>query len=336
MNKQYNLSGANGYYLTYIPSGTVDSTNYLTQLIQDNDFFPKTSLESTNLLFKNSQYSDPGVIMGSNKASGNSSLLYTQITKPNSLILNKVYYSTFVLYFNFIGSSLYGYTPNSSIISGSDYGKVLNRLRIKLYAQLGANVVPLSLSNLEFYHPITGVYQPNLVGPPFSIISDTYNATYSEGFRLTTGLNSEPCVELGYGSGATISDPHYRYSNFAQIFDDSSNAPNGYNFRVTVSMPNFTTTSTNNKDFNLLVKYYNIAVTGTTYPYNTSETIQLMSSSYVWYNNITTEAPASSHDVTPPSYSGTGTGSGSGGSTLTYTYTSGPPVVESPPVGHIF
>ena len=40
MSRQYNLQGFNGLYLAYTPTGTVDSTNYLTKMLGDNDFFP--------------------------------------------------------------------------------------------------------------------------------------------------------------------------------------------------------------------------------------------------------------------------------------------------------
>ena len=275
MEKQFNISGLNGYYMTYVPTGTVDSSNYLTKLIQHTDFFPKTKTDASTFIFKNATYLDPGVILGSNRASGNSSLKYTEIIKPNELTLNKIYYNTFTFYFKFTGSSLFGYTPNSSIISGANFSKHLNRLRIKLYAQLGANIIPLSLSDLEFFH---NDYDT------FISASGYYNSGATEGFIITTGNNSEPCIDLGYGTTATPpTDPYATYSKYSQIFDYNGYAPNGYNFRVKVSIPNFVSKATNNKDYKLIVKYYNIAVTGTTYPYNTSESMELMSNTYLWY-----------------------------------------------------
>jgi hypothetical protein len=291
MEKQFNISGLNGYYLTFVPTGTVDSSNYLTKLIEHTDFFPKKTADSLSFVFKNASYSDPGVIIGSNRASGNSSLNYSEITKPNDLILNKTYYNTFTFYFKFTGSSLFGYSPNYSIISGADFGKHLNRLRIKLYVDLGANTVPLALSDLEFFHNDYDTFRS---------AAGYYDSGFTEGFRITTGNNSEPCIDLGYGTGATPPvDSYGTYNKYSQIFDNNTPfAPNGYNFRVTASIPNFTSKTTNNKDYKLVVKYYNIGVTGTTFPYNTSESMELMSNTYVWYESSVPSA--STPESLPP------------------------------------
>lgn len=275
MEKQFNISGLNGYYLSFVPTGTVDSSNYLTELIKHTDFFPKTTNESLSFVFKNASYSDPGVILGSNRASGNSSLKYTEITKPNELTLNKMYYNTFTFNFKFTGSSLQGYTPDSSVISGDNYGKHLNRLRVKLYVQLGANLIPLSLTDLYFWNSSLSAW--TYVGTG----TTRFSTGLTQGFKLNTGLNNEPCIDLCYGTGSTggVDSGYAKYSDY---FNDAF-GPNGYNFKVTASLPDFSSVATNSKDYKLIVKYYNIAVTGTTYPYNTSESIELMSNTYLWY-----------------------------------------------------
>jgi hypothetical protein len=275
MEKQFNISGLNGYYLSFAPTGTVDETNYLIKLIQHNDFFPKTTTDSLSFIFKNASYSDPGIILGSNRASGNSSLTYSEIIKPSELTLNKVYYNTFTFNFKFTGSSLFGYSPNYSIISGANYGNYLNRLRIKLYAQLGANLIPLSLNDLYFWNSTLSDW--TYVGTG----TTRFSTGLTQGFKLNTGLNDEACIDLCYGTGSTggVDSGYTKYSDY---FDDAF-GPNGYNFKVTAAIPNFTSKTTNNKDYKLIVKYYNIAVTGTTYPYNTSEVIEHMSNTYVWY-----------------------------------------------------
>jgi hypothetical protein len=279
MEKQFNISGLNGYYLSFVPTGTVDSSNYLTELIKHTDFFPKTTDESSSFVFKNASYSDHGVILGSNKASGNSSLKYTEIIKPNVLILNKTYYNTFTFNFKFTGSSLSGYSPDYTVISGDNYGKHLNRLRVKLYVQLGANLIPLSLRDLSFWNSTLSDW--TYVGTG----TTRFSTGLTQGFKLNTGLNNEPCIDLCYGTGSTggVDSGYVKYSDY---FDDEF-GPNGYNFKVTAAIPNFSSKTKNNKDYKLIVKYYNIAVTGTTYPYNTSESIELMSNTYLWYQKST-------------------------------------------------
>ena len=319
MIKQFKLSDFNGLYLTHIPSVAVNSSNYLSQMFKDNDFFPKNANDAGRNVFKNSAYVAPGIIIGSNAlSSSNSALTHTEITNPNQLIMNEVYYNTFTMYFNFKGSRLFGYTPNSSI-SGTDFSKYLNRLRIKLYAQLGTNMVPLNLSSLAFYH---------VDDDTFHYVTGTthYNSTHLEGFKISTGNNAEPCIDLGYGTttGITPSDIYGAYTTYAQYFDGYSNAnPNGFYFKVTASIPDFARTAQNTRDYKLIIKYYNIGTTGTTltYPYNTSEAVELMSNIYPWFQVITT-IPAESESVVPlggvSDGGGTG-GSGGGGGTVVIT-----------------
>jgi hypothetical protein len=287
MEKQFNIKGLNGYYLAYTPTGTVDNSNYLTELIQNNDFFPKTTADATSFVFKNASYLDPGVIIGSNKASGNSTLTHTEIIKPDELILNKMYYNTFTFYFKFTGSSLFGYTPDSTVISGANYGKHLNRLRVKLYAQLGANLIPLTLSDLYFWSSFISAYNWMYVGDN----TERFSTGLTQGFKLNTGLNNETCIDLCYGTGAT-DGVDFGYDYYSDYFNDAG-APNGCNFKVTATIPDFISKSTKHKDYKLIIKYYNIAVTGTTSPYDTSESIELMSKSYVWYDTSNpTSSPA--------------------------------------------
>jgi hypothetical protein len=294
MEKQFNISGLNGYYISYVPTGTVDNTSYLTELIQDNDFFPKSTNDSLSFIFKNAAYSD-GVIIGSNRATGNSTLTHSEIIKPNELILNKTYYNTFTFYFSFRGSSLFGYTPDSTVISGANYSKHLNRLRIKLYVELGATLIPLTLTDLYFWSSFISAYNWMYVGDN----TDRFSTGLTQGFKLNTGLNNESCIDLCYGTGSTGGvDTGYDY--YSDYFNDM--AENGYNFKVTASLPNFTGTTKNNKDYKLVVKYYNIGVTGTTYPYDTSESMELMSNTYLWYQ---ASSPGSS-----AAFGSTGGGSG--------------------------
>lgn len=293
MGKQFKLMGSDGLYLTYRPSVAVTSSNYMTQMLQDNDFFPKTANDAALYSFKNSKYVDPGTIIGSNAlSSANSSLTHTEIKNPNQLILNEVYYNTFNFYFNFTGSQLFGYTPGGGI-SGADFSAYLNRLRIKIYAQLGNNLVSLNFSNLQFWHYGISAWHS-------ADGTTRYNPTTQQGFQLNTGLNGESCIDLGYGTGTVGVDAPY-YLKYSDYFDNTS-APGGYFFRVSVSMPNLTEIATGSKDYTLVVKYLNIGATGSTTltaPYNTTEAVELMSNVYPWFQLINPY-------VVPPYYGGGG------------------------------
>ena len=278
MGKQFKLTDTNGLYLTYRPSVTIDGTNYLTQMIRDADFFPRTNNDALLYSFKNSKYSDPSVIMGSNAlSSANSSLTHTEIKYPNQLILNEIYYNTFTLYFSFNGSQLFGYTPGLGM-SGTDFSGYLNRLRVKLYAQIGNNTVSLNLSNLQFWHSGTATWA--------NASTTHYNGTSLQGFKLNTGLNSESCIDLGYGTGAISVDAPY-YNKYSDYFDETT-GPNGYNFRITAAMPNFSSKATGTKDYTLIIKYLNIGAPGSSLvaPYSVTEGVELMANVYPWFQLI--------------------------------------------------
>lgn len=307
MIKQFKLKDLNGLYLTHRPTVPVDSTNYLSQMFKDSDFFPKTNIDALGLSFKNAKYVDSGMIKGSNALStSNSTLTHTEIYKPNRLIMNETYHNKFKFNFAFGGSSLFGYSPPGGI-SGTDFSNYLNRLRIKLYVQLGTNTIPLTLSNLEFWQSHLSTWIP---------ISATthYNVTTLSGFKLNTGLNGESCIDLGFDTTPGLG-MDYGYTSYAAYFNDPF-GPNGYNFRVDAEIPGFDKKVLDNKDYRLIVKYYNIGIAGTTltHPYDTSEAVELMSTVYPYFQVLPTLL---SDDVSYVGYGistgGLGGGLGGGG-----------------------
>ena len=89
---------------------------------------------------------------------------------------------------------------------------------------------------------------------------------------------------------------------------------NGYNFRVDVSLPDFDQTVLKTKDYKIIVKYYNIGVNLTDVPdlFKTSESVELMSNNYVYYERISV-----------PLYTSVSGGGGISGSIAVSTHTSG-------------
>jgi hypothetical protein len=270
MIKQYNINGINGLYLTYKPIATVDENNYTDQLLFDGDFFPKTKADSAVWRFANSSYNEPLQIVGSNVKTDN--VEYSELFKPNELVPGQIYYNTMKFYFRFYGSDLGTFTlsENGGVLNQGDTFRHLSTMRIKLYVQLGVSLIPLTLTNLEKY--VSGNWTP-------VILSDTTGghniaANYDDyGIQLTTGENSEDCIDMGYNV------------NTAELFDGYLSAPDGYNFRVDASLPTFSETAKKNKDYKIIVRYYNIGIDGAPYPYGYSESMNMMYQSYMYYTS---------------------------------------------------
>ena len=278
MSKQFNITGINGIYLTYKPTDTVTSINYVDQLIRDYDFYPNTKTEANNFILKNVIFDEKNLrdfngvkfsgFAGSNAIKkSNSTIKYSEIHKKNHLIPNQRYYNSFRFYFRFYGSDLGTYTRSGW--TATQTKNFYNRLRVKLYAQLGSKIVPLDLDTLEFYSAGSAPALGSITGNTY------YSVTNKAGIRLTTGENGEDCIDMGY-SGAT----------YTQLFEAYQNAPGGYNFRVNVKLPNFEQIAEKTKDYKIIVKYYNIAVTDAPslgLPYTASETIEHMSDAFTYY-----------------------------------------------------
>jgi hypothetical protein len=282
MSKQFNITGLNGVYLTHKPTETVTSINYKDQLIRDYDFYPNTKSEANSFILKNVIYDDKNLrdfngarfnaFAGSNSITkSNSTIRYSEIHRKNHLIPNQVYYNSFKFYFRFYGSDLGTFTRSGW--TSTQTKNFYNRLRVKLYAQLGSKLVSLNLDNLQYHVEGSEPYLGSITG-------DTkYSVTNKAGIRLTTGENGEDCIDMGY-SGAT----------YMELFDSYQFSPNGYNFGVNVKLPDFEQTAEKTKDYKIIVKYYNIAVTDAPslgLPYTASETIEHMSDVFTYFVPIT-------------------------------------------------
>jgi hypothetical protein len=268
MSKQFNIKGINGLYLTYQPLITLTTSNYESQLIRDTDFFPKSTKDANLFNFKNARYQETGTIIGSNAVQkSNSVFKYSEISTSTEIIANKMYYNKFKFYFRFYGSTMSGYQLPG--LSAANTKKILDRLRVKLYVVIGSNEIPMELSNLEKY---TTSWTPVTI---YDTTGSGEIATYGNyGIQLATGLNSEDCIDMAY-TGTT---------QMNTLFNGYLTAPDKYNFRVDVAFPDFDQIATNNKTYKIIVKYFNIGVSGTG-TYATSESVELMSNNFVYYQS---------------------------------------------------
>jgi hypothetical protein len=272
MSKQFNIKGINGLYLSYKPEIPLTTLNYENQLIEDYDFFPSSRAQVVNSYrFKNARYQESSKIIGSNsRQKSNSIFKYTEITTNDELVANKMYYNTFKLYFKFSGSTLSQYilptVPGATpAIKRALTKKVLDRLRIKVYVVIGSNEIPMEITNLEKY---TTLWTPVVTGDRTGTIN-----TGGYGIQLTEGLNSEDCVDMAYTGTTAINN----------LFNAHTNAPDGYNFRVDASFPDFDQIAKNTKTYKIKIKYLNIGVSGAGSTYSVSESVELMADTFVFY-----------------------------------------------------
>lgn len=273
MNKQYNLKGESGLYLTYKPSVELTSGNYQNLLIEDYDFFPKTINKANLYDFKNSRYDDQKIIGSNSKQLSNSNLKHSEISLDGELILNQSYYNQFKLYFRFTPSTIADYTLSG--LTKTQTKRILDRLRVKIYISLGSNIIPTELTNLQKYVTNNWVnVEPSDVTGAGSIVNGDY------GIQLATGLNNEDCIDMAYTGTTTVNN----------LFTGYTANPDGYNFRVDVKTPTFIEKVKTNKKYKIIIKYLNIGVSSTGI-YTNSEDIELMSDNYIVY----TQSP------TPPS-----------------------------------
>jgi hypothetical protein len=276
MNKQFNLQGINGLYLSYKPQVSLTTINYKDYLMQDFDFFPESDGAAKLYNFKNSQYKDTGKILGSNSTrKANSSLKYSEISVKDALIANKIYYNSFKFYFRFAGSGIENYKLSG--LTSVQTKKILDRLRLKLYVYLGVNLISMELTDLEKFDGSSwvAVDSSDVTG------SGDIEGAGDYGIQLTTGNNGEDCIDMAFGDITMVKT----------LFDGYLTAPENYNFRVTASFPDFEQTPKNSKNYKIIVKYFNIGVAGTGGIYSVSEQVELMSDNYSYYEEGIIQAP---------------------------------------------
>jgi hypothetical protein len=278
MSKQYNLKDINGLYLRNTPQTILDENNFSEELITDEEFFPDNKSKVSLFSFKNSSYKNPGQIIGSNaQRRSNSDLKRSEIVTDDRLVYGFNYYNKFKLNFRFYGSTISNYKLPG--LNTSQTLRILNKLRVKIYVSLGTNLIPMRLSDLEKY--VGGEWVPvtelDLSGG-VSIENDD-----AVGIQLTTGVNDEPCIDLRYPTTGALKT----------LFESYNDNPNGYNFRMTCDFDNFEYKAKGTKKYCIVIKYFNIKVSGTGVLYSTSENVELMSTSYSYIQDIetTTDQP---------------------------------------------
>lgn len=271
MSKQFNIKGISGLYLSYKPEITLTDLNYRELLLENYDFFPNGTSQYNLYDLKNAKYENPSKLIGSNSTQKSNSLFkYSEIKIKNELIANKIYYNTFKFYFRFYGSTLNNYFLPG--LSSSVTKKLLNRLRVEVFVDIGSNSIPMELSNLEKYDGSTwtAVTSGDTVGSFSSIEDGNYGIELSNDFVTDTG---------------TVDGIHMAYTGTTQmdtLFNGYKTAPDGYNFRVDAAFPDFEQISNNGKDYKITVKYFNIGVP-TTGIYATTRAVELMSNTFVIY-----------------------------------------------------
>ena len=281
MGKQFNIKGQNGLYLSNQPTAMVTLLNYRDLLIQDYDFFPKNKKDANLFDLKNVRYNPIGnQLYGSNSiAKSNSNLTYSYIFKSGNLIPNKKYINTFKMYFNFKGSDLgtYAYPGFTGANPALLTSQVFNALRVRVYVQLGANLILATLTNLQ------------------KVVSNNALASSSSSWTAVTSsdrtgtISNTTAGNTGIELSRTAINMRWSTSN---IFKNVST--NGYGFRMDVAL-SFNTeedaliSALKTKDYKIIVKYFNLGVTttGVPSPYNTEESVELMSNNYIYYQRVT-------------------------------------------------
>jgi hypothetical protein len=256
----------------------LDISNYNNLLIEDFNFFPSNTNQANLYDFKNAKYEDQSKLIGSNSTQKSNSIFkYSEITIKDELVDNKKYYNTFKLYFRFFGSTMSKYTLSGvpGILSARQIltKKILDRLRVKIFVTIGSNEIPMELDDLEKYDYTTSTWVPVTTGDVTGA-GNISNGNY--GIQLTTGLNSVDCIDMAYTGTTTVNE----------LFNSYNQAPDSYNFRVKASFPDFDQIAKKTKNYKITIKYYNIGVSGAGSTYSNSESVELMSNSFVFYEQL--------------------------------------------------
>jgi len=289
MSKQFNIKGNNGLYLAYKPELPLDISNYNNLLIEDFNFFPSNTNQANLYDFKNAKYEDQSKLIGSNSTQKSNSIFkYSEITIKDELVANKKYYNTFKLYFRFFGSTMSKYTlsgvPGNTLAAIQILTKkILDRLRVKIFVTIGSNEIPMELDDLEKYDYTTSTWVPVTTGDVTGA-GNISNGNY--GIQLTTGLNSVDCIDMAYTGITTTIIPLDSTPIVDELFNSYNQAPDNYNFRVKASFPDFDQIAKKTKNYKITIKYYNIGVSGAGSTYSNSESVELMSNSFVFYEQL--------------------------------------------------
>lgn len=243
--KQYFLLNLDGIYLRTAYPSTVT----LSDLIQNYDLFPIDNLDLGRYSFINSSYQQRNAFidlsfLGNNSQNkSNNNVLYSQILKADELVIGENYHSYFNFYFRFAGAQNLKYN-----VTGSS-----ENLTVSVYLLLGANKIPMTLSNLQQYRT---------TGTTYDFANGIIKRRTAAGFvPLVSITNGGTSVLMNY------SEKNYTYSStnytITDHFEDYAKSPNGYNFRVKASLDLAQFFNKNkclsNNDFAILVEYSKLA-----------------------------------------------------------------------------
>lgn len=263
MDKRYNIKNVGALNLGYkSPDNlTINLSNYSDHLLQDYDFFPN-KFRADGVVYKNTKftqtvyneknnnvittYEQKGIFGTNNKSQKDNVINYSEFIKLNSLNLTQEYFNNLFFYFNF-------YDPINITITN----KELSQLRVKLFISLGNNVVPLTLTDLEYYD-LT-----------LSTNSDVWSTTHFESaFGLPAFNTTDGGISLASGNtyNATTGDSIVLQSFGAGYLNDllSKNrySPNGYTFRLKAHTPTgVKPKAIGNIDYKLIIKYFDLSGT---------------------------------------------------------------------------
>jgi hypothetical protein len=186
------------------------------------------------------------------------------------------------MYFNFKGSDLgtYAYPGFTGANPALLTSQVFNALRVRVYVQLGANLILATLTNLQ------------------KVVSNNALASSSSSWTAVTSsdrtgtISNTTAGNTGIERARTFIDMRWSTSN---IFKNVST--NGYGFRMDVALSfnaeeDALISALKTKDYKIIVKYFNLGVTSATesdvpLQYRTSESVELMSNNYIYYQKIT-------------------------------------------------
>lgn len=257
MAKRFNLKGVDGLYLSNHQSN-VTSVNYKELLIENYDFYPTDESPDKDFVLKNAGYELNALIGSNSSVKANSSLLYSEITKKRSMVINEIYHMKFEFYFRFYDGFV-----------GSVTNVASNRLRFKIFAEFGGgNRVQLKLENLRGWQANTQTYT-------------TTPLTALNGKAVLGNTGADYYVDLNYNQTSPNS------TNPTTFFQAFNSAPNRHNMVLTASLnqSSIITKAKGNSDFKLIVKYYvPTTLLGTTF-------VEMMSAPIITYQSISDYNP---------------------------------------------
>lgn len=242
IKKRFHIKNENGIYLSNIP--LIDSEDYKGGLLRDIDFFPKRVNDFSNIFRNCSVKMIDGFnsIIGTNKKPKlDNSILHSEFIKKDSLVFSKLgYTNSFYFYFRFYGSN--------------NIDNDLDQLKVRLYVQIGSNLIPLTISHLSVWdydiNTETYYYIPVIDHPTKDFYFNGFSGISISNNNIWNSFEGEYSVLNG--NGIVMG-----YNDWEDLFEDYIEAPNGYNLRVKCESPTNMKLE-GSRDYKLIIEYLNI------------------------------------------------------------------------------